>query len=121
VDGAEALLERGRILAADRFDELIAEALGGQIEHLRILYAPPHFPGDGLQKLGFAEPDGGVDVERVDPGLSAHHGLGNLGRASVRHAVRRAYDEAVERIARIERRALEAASLRATHRRSLHA
>ena len=35
VDGAELLLEGQRILAAEGLDELIAEALGGEIKHLR--------------------------------------------------------------------------------------
>ena len=51
----------------------------------------------------------------VEPGA---HRLGHLRRAGMRHPVGRADDEAVERIARIERRALEAADERAAELRA---
>ena len=59
--------------------------------------------------MRLAEADRRVDVERIEARSLAERRLGDLRRAGVRHAVRRADDEAVERVARIERRALEAA------------
>ena len=50
VDRAELVLERQRIGAAQRLHELIAEALGRQIEHLRRRRATLHLPGDRVQQ-----------------------------------------------------------------------
>ena len=117
VDAAELLLEGQRVLAAQRFDELIAEALGREIEHLRVGRPALHLPGDGVQQMRLAEADRGVDVERIEAGSFAERRFGDLRCTGVRHAVRRADDEAVERVARIERRAFEAADARASGRR----
>ena len=68
VDRAELVLERQRILAAQRLDELIAETLGRQVEHLRMRRAAVHLPGDGVQQMRLAEPDRRVDVERIEAG-----------------------------------------------------
>ena len=57
VDDAELVLEGDGILAADGLDELVAEALGRQIEHLGLGRAAFHLPGDGVQKMRLAEPD----------------------------------------------------------------
>ena len=74
--------------------------------------APLHLPGDGVQEMRFAEPDRRVNVERIEAGNVAQCRLGDLGGAGMRHAVGGADDEAVEGIARIEGRALEAADAR---------
>ena len=70
--------------------------------------APLHLPRDGVQEMRLAEADGGVDVERVIATPIAHYRIGDLHGARMRHAVRGADDEALESVARIERRALEA-------------
>ena len=57
VDVAEPLLERQRIGRTQRFDKLIAEALGRQIQHLRVRRTALHFPGDGVEKMGFSKSD----------------------------------------------------------------
>src|SRR6185436_13107714 len=115
---AELLLERQRILAAQGFYELIAEALGRQVEHLRVRRAALHLPGDGMQQVRLAEADRRVDVERVEARCLAQSRLRNLRGTGVRHAVRRADNEALERVARIERRAFEAADAGAPSRRN---
>ena len=113
--GAELVLEGHRVLALDGLDELVAEALGRQIEHVGLGRAPLHLPGDGVLEMRLAEPDAGVEVERIEAALLGEHGLGDLDRGGMRHAVGRADDEAVEGVARIERRALEAVDVRAPH------
>ena len=70
-----------------------------------------------MLQVRFAEPDAGVQVERIEAAILGQHGLGDLGGGGMRHAVGRADDEAVEGIARIERRALEAADVRAPGRK----
>ena len=112
---AELVLEGHGVLALDGLDELVAEALGRQIEHAGLGCAPLHLPGDGMQQMRLAEPDAGVEVERIEAALLGEHGLGDLDRRGVRHAVGRTDDEAVEGVARIERRALEAVDVRAPH------
>ncbi len=59
--------------------------------------------------MGLSQPHRGVDVERVEAWHVAQRRLGDLGGAGMRHAVGAPNDEALEGIARIERRALEAA------------
>ena len=113
--GAELVLERHRVLALDGLDELVAEALRRQVEHVGLGRAPLHLPGDGVLEMGLAEPDAGVQVERIEAALLGEHGFGDLGGGGMRHAVGRADDEAVEGVARIERRALEAVDVRAPH------
>ena len=84
VDGAELVLEGHRVLALDGLDELVAEALGRQIEHVGFGRAPLHLPGDGVLQMRLAEPDAGVEVERIEAALLGEHGLGDLDGA--RHA-----------------------------------
>ncbi len=64
-----------------------------------------------------------MDVERVEAAILGQNGLSHLGRRSVCHAIGSADDEAVEGVARIERRALEAVHMRTAERRGrgLHA
>ena len=108
VDGAELVLEGDGVLAAHGLHELIAEALGRQVEHLRLGRAPLHLPGDGMQQMRLAEPDMGMEVERVERPLLVEHGRSHLGRHRVGDAVGLALHEALEGVLGIERRALEA-------------
>ena len=55
VDGAKLVLERNGVLAAHGFHELIAEAFGRQVEHLRFGRPPFDVPGDGVQEMRLAE------------------------------------------------------------------
>ena len=57
VDGAELVLEGHGVLAAHGLHELVAEALGRQVEHLGLGRAPLHLPGDGVQQVRLAEAD----------------------------------------------------------------
>ena len=103
VDGAELVLEGHRVLALDGLDELVAEPLGRQVEHVGLGRAPLHFPGDGMLQMRLAEADAGMQVERIEAALLGEHGLGDLGGRRMRHAVGRTDDEAVEGVARVER------------------
>ena len=55
---------------------------------------------DRVQQVGFSEPGGPVDEQRV---VGTRRALGDRHRGRVREAVRRADDELVERVARIQR------------------
>src|SRR4029079_18038430 len=76
-----------------------------------------HLPGDGVQKVRLAEADRRVNVERIEPRSLAECRFSDLRCTCVRPAVGRSEDEAIERVARIERRALEAADARTPGRR----
>jgi hypothetical protein len=97
------------------FDELIAEALGRQVQHLRLRRAPLHLPGDGMLQMRLAEADRGVEVERIEAAVICQHRLGHLGGGGMRHAIGGTDHEALEGIARVQRRALEAVDVRAPH------
>ena len=117
VDRAELLLERERILAAKSLHELIAEAFRRQVEHLRVRGPALHLPCDGMQKMRLAETNRRVDIERIEPLGVAERRIGDLRGTRVRHPVRGPDDEALECIARIERRAFKAAHVRPANRR----
>ena len=112
VDRTEFVLEGQSILALDGLDELIAEPLGGQIQHLGIAL-PLYFPGDGVLQVRFAEPDIGMQIERIEGPIVRQHGLGHLRGGGVRHAIGRTDDERIEGIAWVERGALETTGVRA--------
>ena len=106
VDAAQRLLEGERGLRLQRGDEAVHEFFGGEVEHLA-LAARIAGPGDGLQQMGLAEPDAGMNVERVE-----HHGIAappfrDLARRGMGQRVGAADDEASEGQSRIERRAAE--------------
>ncbi len=116
VDSPHRFLERKRGLGAQRRDEAVHEPLGGEIEHFAIA-AVVAGPGDRLQQMGFAEPDGGMDIERIEhQRLAAAAGRHLFGRGMGKR-VGAADDEAFESEARIERRAAE----RLMHRHERHA
>src|SRR5262245_10411572 len=112
VDGAELVLESQGVLALDGLDELIAEALGRQVERLGLALAL-HLPSDGVLEVRLTEPDVGMQIERIEGPVVGQHGLGNLRGGRVRHAVGRTDDKAVEGIAWVERGAFKAAGMRA--------
>ena len=45
---------------------MIHEALGGDEQHLAVGMALAHPPGDGIEKMGLAEPGGGMDEQRIE-------------------------------------------------------
>ena len=65
VDGADLVLECHRVAGLQRFGETVHEALGRQVEQLGFRLAVLDLPGDGVEQMGFAEADLGVDVERI--------------------------------------------------------
>ncbi len=77
VDRAQRLLEGDRGLRPQRGDEAVHEPLGREVEHLAIR-AGVAGPGQRLQQMRLAEPDAGVDVERVEHHAVATARLGNL-------------------------------------------
>ena len=106
VDAAQRFLEGERRLRLQRGDEAVHEFFRGEIEHLALV-AGIAGPGHRLQQMRLAEPDAGMDVERVE-----HHGIaaatfGDLTRGGMRQRVGAADDEACKGQARIERRAAE--------------
>ncbi len=64
-----------------------------------------------MQEVRLSEPHRGVNVERVEAGNIAQSRVGDLGGAGMRHTIGGADDEAVEGVARIQRRALQAVDL----------
>ena len=106
VDAAQRLLERERRLGAQRRDEPVHELLGREVEHLAV-GALVAGPGDGLEQVGLAETDAGMDVERIE-----HHRLAtarrrHLFRRGMRQRVGAADDEAFECQPQVERRTAE--------------
>ena len=58
-----------------------------------------HVGGDGLEEMGLPQPGPAVDEERV---VRLRRRLGDRERGGVREPVRRADDERVERVLRVE-------------------
>ena len=105
-DAAQRLLEGERGLRAQRRDEAVHELLGGEIEHLALAGGIAG-PGDGLQQMGLAEADAGMDVERIEHHRVAAPGGGHLLGGGLRERVGAADHEGVEGQAGVERRAAE--------------
>ena len=68
-----------------------------------------------MLQMRLAETDRGVEVERIEAAILRQHRLGHLGRGGMGHAIGRSDYEALEGIARIERRTLEAVDVGAPH------
>ncbi len=66
VDAAELLLEGERVAGAQGLHEAGHEALGSEIEHLRLGLTLLHVPGDGVQQVGFAEANITVQKQWVE-------------------------------------------------------
>ena len=114
---AQRVLECERVLRPQRGHEAVHELFGGEIKHLA-LGARVAGPGERLQQMRLAEPDAGMDVERIE-----HHGvaappLRDLFGGGVRERVGAADDEGLEGQARIERRAAESVMHGRDRRRS---
>ena len=109
VDLAQLLLEGERVARAQGLHEARHEALGGEIEHLRFGLALLHVPRDGVQQMGFAEPDIAVHEQGVEQRLRRRERASHLLRGGISEPVRGPDHEALKAEPRIERRALEAA------------
>ena len=67
VDVAQLLLERQRVVVADRGGEAPHEIFGGQIDDARTLWILlQRFGGDRLQEMRLAEPDRGMQEQRIE-------------------------------------------------------
>src|SRR5262249_13980209 len=86
-----------------------------QVEHIGLRCTPLHLPGNGVLEMCLAEADAGVQVKRIEATLLGEYGFGNLDGSSMCHPVGRSYDEAVEGVAGIERRALKTVNVGAPH------
>ena len=83
VGGAEALLERHRVLLADRLNELVHETFGREVENAPPRLAAAQAPCDRVHEVGLAEADAAVEIERVegeavDPCDLLRRGMGEL-------------------------------------------
>ena len=65
IDGAVLGAELGGPVVADRVDELVCEALGGEIEQAEGRVESGDLVADGVEQVGLAEADAAVDEERV--------------------------------------------------------
>ena len=104
VDRLEVILEPDRVARPERADEMIHEALGGDEQHLAFGMALAHPPGDGIEEMRLAETGGGMDEQRIEADRQARLRFRDALRRRVGKAVRSAGDEALESLARIERR-----------------
>ena len=105
VDVAVAMAELVHVAGLDGVDELVDEAVAGQIEDARRRLALEHLLADGLQQVRLAQPDAAVDEQRV---VRLARLLGDGDARGVRQAVARAGDEVLERVIRVERQRLVA-------------
>lgn len=106
IDVAQRILQRQRIIVADRGGEAPHEIFGRQIDDAQSPRVLHRGIGDRLQQVGLAEADGRMDEERVE----AHGALTSFrdGLCSRKcDPVRAAFDEGVEGEAAIERRTEE--------------
>src|SRR6185437_1058447 len=103
-DLAQLVLEGESVARPQGLHEARHEALGGEIEDLRLGLALLHVPGNRVQQMGLAQADAAVNEERVEQLLRRGESSGNLLRRGVREPVRGADQEGVESEPRIERR-----------------
>ncbi len=55
-----------RVALAQRLDEMIHEALGGDEQHLALGLLLADAPGDGIEQMGLAEARRGMDEQRIE-------------------------------------------------------
>jgi hypothetical protein len=79
IDGAVLGAELGGAVVADRVDELVREALGGEIEQAEGRVEASDLVADRVEQVGLAQADTAVDEERV-VGLRGQLGDGLAGR-----------------------------------------
>src|SRR5579883_482953 len=81
VDRAQRLLEGDRGLRAQSGDKAVHEALGGEINRASALAG--RRMRHGLQQMGLAEPDRGVNVKRAESRRLALSGLDDFLRRRI--------------------------------------
>ena len=99
VDRPVALPKIDHAIVAHRVDHLVHEPLGRDVGQLHVAIVLQHVLPDRVHQMGFAEPHATVDEQRV---VRARRRLGDGPRRSVRKLIRRANDEAIEGVARVE-------------------
>src|SRR5690606_30568861 len=80
------------------------EVFSGEINHSRLWPRLQGCGGDGLQKVCLAEADRGVEEQGIEADR-ARRRLSNRAGGRACHAIRCAFNEGLERVAAIERRA----------------
>ena len=96
---AVALLEALDALVAQRVDEVVHERLARDVPRREVAGVLGHVGGDRLEEVGLPQPGAAVDEERV---VGLRRRLRDRERGRVREAVRRADDERVEGVLRVE-------------------
>ena len=66
VDVAQLFFQRQRVVVADRGGEAPHEIFRGQVDDARLRVLLEQFRGDGLQQMRLAEPDRGMQEERIE-------------------------------------------------------
>ena len=99
IDRAVARAELRGAVVADRVDELVGEALGGEVRDGHAREEAHALMPDRVQQVRLAESDAAVDEQRV---VRARRQLGHGLAGRLRELIRRADDEGVEGVARVE-------------------
>ena len=128
VDAAQPFLEAERGLALHGGDEMVHEVVGGQIDDVLGGIGRLHGMGDGVEQVGFAQADGGMDIDRVEGHGIVGGGIGDLLGNAKGHFIGFAGHEAVKGHARIDGAARQRIALglccrvarKARHGRSQH-
>ena len=96
---AVAGAELAHLLVLQRLNELVHEALGGDVEDARVRPLRADSMRDAVDEVGLSEPSAAADEERVVPATAATR---RRNRCSVGELIRRADDEAREGVLRVE-------------------
>ena len=99
VDRAVARPELVGLLAHDRLDQLVGEALRRDVEHLEPVVCRQRPVADGVQEVSLAQPHTPVEEERVE---GARRRVGDGHRGGMGQPVRAADDEGFEGIAGVQ-------------------
>ncbi len=99
VNGSIALAKIDNAIVPHRIDHLVHEALGRDVRQLQVAVVPQNILTDRVHQMRFAEPHAAIDKQRV---VRSRGRLGNRTAGGMGELVRRAHDESVEGVARIE-------------------
>ena len=99
VDVAVAALKVGRLVVADRVDEVVGELFGVHVSHLDVRIQAARVVADGVQQVGLAQARVAIDEQGV---VGLGRGFGDRDGGGVRKAIARADDEGVEGVLAIE-------------------
>ena len=101
VDAAVALAEIEHAVVADRVDHLVHEPLGRDVGQLQMTVVLQHVVADRVHQMRLAETHAAVDEQRV---VGARRRFRDGAARRVRELIRRADDEGVEGVTRIQPR-----------------